>query len=953
MDANQTKFQLVFGEADWFGDSPSGSPPASAALEWRASDATVGLPQKLYVFPVVPGTPLLTAADRRGAGQDRFGNYYWIAPSQDEILFLAPGPQQAQHFWSSSDLAGASNPSTLGIFAPAAPPTAPSYTMGGLAVTTDHYLLVGLTQPAGLLLFDLYTAGAPLEYRWPAGTAFQPFSIAASPDGGAWILDRANRCYWGLDPWFRVLAPAGPGEAKRGAAGFHPVSGEPLYTPECDFGEAVASAQAMKIAAVDPIGIAALPDGSVLILDSRTELGYSTVFRYRLRDMIGPPVALNQIDVGQTSPYVLFGQDLAFVASAQQTAGAGLQGTLYVADALGAQTFAFNYTTASNNWAAEPIPQFYPMLRFGGKGLITGPAGVSYDFDTRWNALVAQPRASFELSAVWQLPQRDSDQEPNPALRAFDGQEPGCVWHRLMMDGTIPAGTQVLVQSRAADSKALVSNAPWNTEPLPYLRATGSELPYYRPRLKCRSNRTGTWELLFQAARGRYLQLRLTFTGNGRGTPSIQAVRAYYPRFSYLKKYMPAVYQNNAASAGFLERYLANPEGFFTAIEGRITNVQELFDARTVPAEYLAWLAGWIGFCFDFTWTEPVKRFFLANAPRFFQTRGTLNGLVRMIRMSLDQCANESLFDPADVEHFSVRIVENYLLRSAPGVVFGDPADVQAPGAVAAAGSWTPSQGAVPIDQLFRSFLSAEYSNIAALNLAWGGTSYSGFDDPTLRFPAIQPAQTTQAADWSEFVSTDLSFTYAVVTNADEPAYQTFLMQRYQTVSAVNAAYGLTGSSALTAFSDVQTLLWNALASGLPASGVFLQDWILFVSVVLPTQQNAYQFSVIVPVQLTDSVTTQMQRLSLAQRITQQEKPAHTAFTVQLYWAAFCVGESRVGIETVVGPSSRFAALLLDQSTLGASNLGFVVPWNVRGRMVAGRDQLKQPAAKCCGESAI
>ena len=74
-----------------------------------------------------------------------------------------------------------------------------------------------------------------------------------------------------------------------------------------------------------------------------------------------------------------------------------------------------------------------------------------------------------------------------------------------MMDGTIPAGTQVRVQSRAADSKALVSNAPWNTEPLPYLRSTGSELPYYRPQLDCCSSRTGTWELLFQAAKGRYL----------------------------------------------------------------------------------------------------------------------------------------------------------------------------------------------------------------------------------------------------------------------------------------------------------------------------------------------------------------------------------------------------------------------------------------------------------------
>ncbi|HUE23346.1 MAG TPA: phage tail protein [Bryobacteraceae bacterium] len=950
MDANQTRFQLVFGQADWFGDAASGSPPADAQIAWRASDATVGLPQQLFVFPVAPGTPLLSAADRRGAGQDRYGNYYWIGPAQDEILFLAPGlQQQAQHFWSASDPAGPSNTGSTGMFSPVSASQAASYTMGGLTVTTHHYLLVGLIQQAGLLLFDLYMGGPPLEYLWPAGTPFAPFDLAAAPDGGAWILDRVNRRYWGLDPYFRVLGAVEPSGTPPRVEDFQPVADETDFGTPCDFEEPVAADQAMPVAAADPIGIAALPDGSVLILDSQTALGYSLIYRYRLRKMLGPPVALNQIDIGQPALYQLLGQDLAFVVSAQQQAGAGLQGTLYVADTLGAQTFAFAYSTANSGWASEPLPQFLPMLRFGGKALVTGPGGVSYDYDQRWAPLVAQPRARFNVSGVWQLPQRDATQGSNPALCAFDGKEPGCVWHRLMMDGTIPPGAQLQVQSRAADSMALLSNAAWNTEPLPYLRATGAELPYYQPALNCSSSRTGTWELLFQAAKGRYLQLLLTFSGGGNSTPRIQAVRAYYPRFSYLTKYLPTVYQDNTTSASFLERFLANPEGFFTAIEGRITQAQELFDARTVPAEYLAWLAGWVGICFDFTWGEPLQRFFLENAPRFFQTRGTLNGMVRMIRMSLDQCADESLFDPADVEHFSVRIIEHYLLRSDPGVVLGDPTDVQAPGAITAGAAWTPSQGVAPLDQLFRSFLSAEYGSISALNLAWN-TSFAGFDDPTLRFPAIQPSSTAEAADWSQFISTDIGFTYALVTNADEPAYENFLMQRYQQPSDINTAYGLTGSSALTAFSDIQAMLWNGLASGLPSSGVFLQDWILFVSVVLPTQQNAHLFSVVVPVSLNASVASQMQRQSVAQRIAQQEKPAHTNFDVKLYWAAFCAGSARVGIETVIGPSSRFAALQLDQSTLGASYLGFVAPWSVRGRMVVARDQVQQPTGIRCRE---
>jgi len=947
MDANQTRFQLVFGEADWFGDAGPESP--AAALEWRSSDATVSLKQKVFVFPTAPGAPVLSPADRRGAAQDHFGGYYWIGPSRDEILYLAQGQQQAQHFWSYSDLAGCPRSSTFGVFSPVTPAAARSYVLGGLAVTTDHYLLVGMTQPAGLLLFDLYAGAEPLEYRWPASIPFAPFAIAASPDGGAWILDSTNRCYWGIDPFFQVLAPLGHASGVVRGGDFQPASGSSIHQAACDSGEGVQADQAMPVAALWPVGIAPLPDGSVLILDSPNELGYSRIYRYRLGQMLGQPAALNQLDVGTGTPYWLLGQDLAFVVSATQPAGGPIGGILYVADTRGAQTFAFNYSSSNNQWANEPNPQFFPMLRFGGKALVTGPSGVSYDFDQRWTPLAPQPLARFEEQAVWQLPRRDSDLEPDPALRSFDGQEPGCVWHRLLLDGTIPPGAQLVVQSRAADSKLLVSNAPWNTEPLPYLRGTGAEIPYYKPALDCSSARTGTWELLFQAARGRYLQLRLTFTGNGRSTPRIQALRAYYPRFSYLTKYLPAVYQDNAESASFLDRFLANAEGFFTAIEDRILQARELFDPRTVPADYLPWLASWLGFSFDFTWGEPLQRFFLENAPQFFQTRGTLDGVVRMIRMSLDQCADSSLFDPPDLEHFSVRIIEHYLLRTDPKVVLGDPTAVQAPSAITTGAQWTPAQGSAPIDQVFREFLSATYGTIGALNGAWS-TAFSSFDDASLRFPAIQPSNSAQAADWGEFISTDLGFTYAPVTNADEPAFENFLIERYVESSAVNTAYGLTGVSALADFSDVQSKLWNPLTNGLPAGGVFLQDWILFVSVVIPTQQNAHQFTVVVPVQLTDSAATQTMRLNVAQRIAQQEKPAHTSFDVKLYWAAFSAGSARVGIETVAGPSSRFAAVLLDQSVLGESYLGFIAPWNARGRVVAGGDQL-QPPGKRCGES--
>src|SRR5207253_1878580 len=130
------------------------------------------------------------------------------------------------------------------------------------------------------------------------------------------------------------------------------------------------------------------------------------------------------------------------------------------------------------------------------------------------------------------------------------------------------------VWSRAAENEDELSRTSWQTEPPLVRRANGSELPFAP--VPTSSNR-GTFELLLQNARGRYLQLQLRLTGNGRVSPRLHALRIYYPRFSYLEHYLPAVYREDAASASFLDRFLANFEGTNTAIEDRIAAAQMLF----------------------------------------------------------------------------------------------------------------------------------------------------------------------------------------------------------------------------------------------------------------------------------------------------------------------------------------------------------------------------------------
>jgi hypothetical protein len=80
--------------------------------------------------------------------------------------------------------------------------------LSGLALTENHYLVVGTIDPAGLLIFDLYTGGEPRQVLWPTAVPFVP-STWSRGGGGVWILDRTNRSYWALDRHFNVIGAEG------------------------------------------------------------------------------------------------------------------------------------------------------------------------------------------------------------------------------------------------------------------------------------------------------------------------------------------------------------------------------------------------------------------------------------------------------------------------------------------------------------------------------------------------------------------------------------------------------------------------------------------------------------------------------------------------------------------------------------------------------------------------
>ncbi|MCA9969175.1 MAG: hypothetical protein KC425_03115 [Anaerolineales bacterium] len=652
MDVNGTRFHLFKGQADWRQLSEADQPTGWLHAAWDDASAAVTLSPLLSLFPRGRRDVPLDPAARRGAAVDRYGNWYWISHDRQRLFWQPSGSGRASLYWEQTAV---SCPAPTGDFAPVTPPAPQTAELAGLAVTAHHYLVVGDVTHGGLFVFDLHAGGAPLHFLFPAAVPFTPFDIAAAPGGGVWILDRAQRAYWGLDRYFTVVSePAFMQQLTPDTtADFWPVGGTAVITPGRDF------PTGFPLAAHDPIAIESMPDGSVLILDNPALPGDpSTLRHYHLSSPVSPPLPLEDdvevatIDQGLTRRYLaVAGHDIAYAPDSH---------TLYVVERDGNQVIAFHLALAASPPGLSIRRDYLPLHFFGGRALVHRPpaageaaaeADVYYDVAgtdasrdgvVRWVRLHAidQPRYAREAALL------------TPVL---DGKARGCVWHRLFVDGCIPPETAVRVYTRAHDDPDLLDSVPFDPEPALYLRGAGTEISLYEPFPAAETwpPGSGTWELLFQRAVGRYLQIRLELAGSGHVTPQLRALRAYYPRFSYPQKYLPAVYYEDEGPGAFIERLLANMEGFYTDIEGQIAAAAAFFDGRTMPADGLDWLAGWLGLVLDPLWAQiqarraPVspgqpapdrRRLFIRYARLLYERRGTPDGIRFALHLLLDPC---------------------------------------------------------------------------------------------------------------------------------------------------------------------------------------------------------------------------------------------------------------------------------------------------------------------------
>ena len=204
---------------------------------------------------------------------------------------------------------------------------------------------------------------------------------------------------------------------------------------------------------------------------------------------------------------------------------------------------------------------------------------------------------------------------------ALDSRRHRCVWHRVRLVGQVPPGTNVQVFTATAD----VELSAAELAAVPAERWSGGQVHG--------TVDASEWDCLVLSPPGRYLWLRMEFTGNGAGTPLLDSVWVEHPRITSAQL-LPAVYREEPTSADFTERFMAILDATMASVDREIDSIPALLDPHAAPAsvsaahDFLGYLAGWLGIAGELRLPEARLRQLVARAHELYRMRGTPAGIV-------------------------------------------------------------------------------------------------------------------------------------------------------------------------------------------------------------------------------------------------------------------------------------------------------------------------------------
>jgi phage tail-like protein len=498
-----------------------------------------------------------------------------------------------------------------------------------------------------------------------AGMAM-PMRVAACADGSLFVLDATGRilrydpCRERFEPW--PCLDVGDGRAGLPVAlACHP-GGELLILDGQSKTIVALGLASRRIrrrwgkAGWDPQDLAVLPDGRIAVSD-RTA-GLIRIFDRRGR------LCLSTDGAGEDQPPLSAPTAIAadkagrlYVVEAGRAAIAILEDGRIVERTEESERLAGRFTAPNvavdddgTIWISDRVAGVTEIVRCDCSGLRMPPQPAPLTpaecallaFDADGHAILGDPRSPC-------LTRTDDTRYAASGEALIGPLDIGfarTVWDRIELDGSAPQGTALAVAALTTDVTlaaaeiALVSDSLW----------TSIAVRFDHP------GRAGAWTAAVLSPPGRYLWLKLRFASDGFATPSIDALTVRAPRISSAR-YLPGCFQGESiASADFLERFM----GIFDEARRRdlalIAALPALFDPMATPAaepgasgaDFLDWLAGWIGIALDRNWSVARRRRLVEQAPSLFRIRGTVAGLKRHIAVYTGVA-------PQVVEHFRLR----------------------------------------------------------------------------------------------------------------------------------------------------------------------------------------------------------------------------------------------------------------------------------------------------------
>jgi phage tail-like protein len=92
---------------------------------------------------------------------------------------------------------------------------------------------------------------------------------------------------------------------------------------------------------------------------------------------------------------------------------------------------------------------------------------------------------------------------------------------------------------------------------------------------------------------------------------------------------LPAVYQED----DFTQRFTSALDAVLASVISTMDNLEAYLDPKETPADFLEWLAGWVGVVLDENWPLERQRTFVAEAVELYRWRGTVKGLSALVAL--------------------------------------------------------------------------------------------------------------------------------------------------------------------------------------------------------------------------------------------------------------------------------------------------------------------------------